>query len=276
MEADVLHRRSNDRFVGPRQHVTAVAVHNRGAGTVGPGERGHLALYRSYGDRPRNSLDLASPSSGREDDIARAVSSILANDADGTITSQIDADRGVRHDPCSGPFGVGQQRSNQALRLDGPFVRGPERARASAKPGPPGAHFVGIEPIREVTLLPLPGHPRAQVPGFGLVGGHPGDSFSPKTDVDSGPLQECRSKRRVELTPGKAELEDWVLRVGLDLGGQHARGSLPGLTAVSTLLHHNDAAAAERQFPGAGRPDGATTYNRNIGRSSHLYFDETI
>ncbi len=130
MEADVLHRRSNDRFVGPRQHITAVAVHDRGASTVGPGERGHLAPHRSYGDRPGNSLDLASPRSGREDDIARAVSSILANDADGTITSQIDPDRGVRHDLRSGPFGVGQQRSNEALRLDGPFVRGPERTRA--------------------------------------------------------------------------------------------------------------------------------------------------
>ena len=51
-----------------------------------------------------------------------------------------------------------------------------------------------------------------------------------------GRLQECRSERRVELAAGKAELEHWVLGLGLDLGGQHARGRLPGLTAVSALL----------------------------------------
>lgn len=127
-----------------------------------------------------------------------------------------------------------------------------------------------------MALLPLPGHPCTQVSGFGLVGGYRGDSFAPKTDVDAGRLQECRSKRRIDLTPGKAELEDRVVRAGLDLRGQHSRGRLPGLAAVSTLLHDDDPAAAERQFPGAGGPDRAPSYNRNICRRSHLYFDETF
>ncbi len=129
MEADVLHRRSNDRFVGTRQHITAVPVHNRGAGTVGPGKRRHLAPHRSNGDWPGNSLDLASPRSGREDDIARAVSSILANDADGTITSQIDADRGVRHHPSHPPV-----RRRPAALEPGSEGRRPLREGPRARP----------------------------------------------------------------------------------------------------------------------------------------------
>ena len=36
-------------------------------------------------------------------------------------------DEQARATPSAGPLSVGQQRSNQTLRLDRPFMRGPER-----------------------------------------------------------------------------------------------------------------------------------------------------
>jgi hypothetical protein len=72
------------------------------------------------------------------------------------------------------------------------------------------------------------------------------------------------------LPRGEAQLQQRVLLISLDLGREHAGGSLPCLPGLTLGVEHDHTAAAERQLPGARGPDRAAADHDNIRGNRHL------
>src|SRR5262249_46287362 len=273
---DILHGRSHDGLGPSGEHVDAVAVHDRRAGAVRPGQRSHLTSDRSDGNRPWDALELPGPCSGRDDYVGRSVASFFSHDSNHAVTALIDPDGAVFHHPGTQPLRVEQQRPDQPFRINRAFMRGPECTGGAAEPGPSCFHFAGVEPVGQVAVLSLPGHTGTEVAALRVISGDPGDSLPPKSDVDPRRLQQCRGERRIQLATGETKLQSGVVGSGLDLRGKHPGRRLPGLAVVSAVLYNDNSAAGHSQLPAAGSPYRSATDDRNIRRGSHLYFDETF
>jgi hypothetical protein len=92
--------------------------------------------------------------------------------------------------------------------------------------------LVPLQPLTGVSLLLLPSDLGLERLRLGGVGGNPGDSFPPETDIDSGCAMKVCDEWRVVFPGRESQLEQRIAGIGLDLRGQHTRGCPPGLTGV--------------------------------------------
>ena len=261
-----------DRLVAPGHQVAAAAVDDRAPGAGGPGKRRHLSPHRRHRHGPRHATDRPGPGAGRDDHVARRVPAPPARHAGHPVPPRLDR-RSPRPARRSTPSRAASCRSAATSRSGSraPSCGAQSAPRGRAEPRPPALHLVGVEPVGEMPLLPLPGHLRPQVAGFVLVRRGPGDALAPEPDVDAGGLPQRLGQRAVELPGRQSQLQERVLRLGLQLRGQHSRRRLPSLALLALGIEHQHAAPGQRQLPGAGGAYRPTTHHDNIVGSSHLY-----
>jgi hypothetical protein len=115
-----------------------------------------------------------------------------------------------------------------------------------------------------MTLLTLPGDPGFEGGYISLIFRDPRDTLLPESDIYSGTLLEWSGDFLVPFPAGKAQIEDRIVQIGLDLRRQHAGRCAPGRSLVSAALDDQDLPAGTRQFSGARGPYHAAADDYNF------------
>src|SRR5689334_7878121 len=148
-EADVFHGRAQDRLVAAGHEIAAVAVDDRPARALGPGQRRHLAAHRCYRYWTRNTLDRTRPGARGQKHVRGIVAISLPYHASDAIAALQDGQRQIVVHGCTEACRIGQQRGHQLFGFERAFARRPQGSGSHAEPRPAGPDLLRIQPVAE-------------------------------------------------------------------------------------------------------------------------------
>src|SRR6478736_2211296 len=113
---------------------------------------------------------------------------------------------------------------------------------AARLPGPriARAGLGGVEPVDQVSLLPLPRHLPAKRTDLVLGEGDPRDPIPPERQVDPGALLQLRRHRIDQFAASEAEFVERVFAATVGLGGEHPGGGAPRLAFIGAAVDDQD------------------------------------
>ena len=115
--------------------------------------------------------------------------------------------------------------------------------------------LLGVEPIRTVGLLPLPGDFRPVRGGIRFAPGDLQDARQLEADVDPGRFAKAVGMPPIEGPASQGQIQQRVVGRPLDLGREHPGRGTPPLTRGFGPLQQDHLGAGHGEGTGRGRPD---------------------
>ncbi len=273
VEAGILHGRARDRLFTPRDQIPTPAVDDRAPGPGRPGKRRHLPSHRGDRNGSRHPADRPGPGARGHHHASSRVAATLARYPGHPLAPGLDRHRRILLHRDAEPAAVLSQSGYQPLGLHRTLVRGPERPVGRSEPRPPALYLVGIQPVGEVSLLPLPGDLRPQPSRFRLVAPRPRRCPRARARYRCpwSPEAPRQAGRSAHAPPGPAPAADPPARLPA-AGASIPAAAFHPWPVLALGLEHQHPPSGQCQLPGAGGAYRPTTHHDNIVGSSHLYF----